>query len=62
MVPGPDDKPVSVTGKTLDRDKFTDMLREYYSLRGWDEANGVPLAETLSALGLDDMLPVSRQK
>jgi aldehyde:ferredoxin oxidoreductase len=59
MVPGPGDKPVSVAGKMLDRNKFTDMLREYYRLRGWDEATGIPRAETLSALGLDDMVPVS---
>jgi len=32
-----------------DRDR---MLDEYYSLRGWD-ANGVPAAERLAALGLD---------
>ncbi len=59
IVPGPSDKPVSVAGKTLDRGKFADMLREYYRLRGWDENTGVPLPETLSALGLDDLLPFS---
>jgi aldehyde:ferredoxin oxidoreductase len=59
MVPGPGDKPVSVVGKVLDRDKFTNMLREYYRLRGWDEETGVPRAETLSALGLDDLETVS---
>ena len=30
---------------------ITDMLAEYYALRGWDE-NGVPLAATLARLGL----------
>jgi aldehyde:ferredoxin oxidoreductase len=59
MVPGPGDKPVSVAGNILNRDKFMDMLREYYSLRGWDEETGVPRAKTLSSLGLDDMVPVS---
>ena len=28
------------------------MLREYYAARGWDEAEGIPLEETLQRLGL----------
>jgi aldehyde:ferredoxin oxidoreductase len=59
MVPGPGDKPVNVTGKVLDREKFRDMLRDYYRLRGWDEETGVPRPETLSALGLEDITPAS---
>jgi aldehyde:ferredoxin oxidoreductase len=31
------------------------MLREYYRLRGWDEATGLPRAATLAALGIDDL-------
>ena len=61
IVPGPGDKPTSVAGKMLDRDKFADMLGEYYRLRGWDET-GIPLAETLSALGLDDLAIGSERK
>ncbi len=41
-----------VRGKTIDRDKFKEMLDEYYELHGWDE-NGVPTAETLERLSLD---------
>jgi aldehyde:ferredoxin oxidoreductase len=59
IVPGPDDKPARVTGKMLDRDKFKDMLKEYYRLRGWDEATGIPRTETLTTLGLDDLVPFS---
>jgi aldehyde:ferredoxin oxidoreductase len=59
MVPGPGDKPISVAGNVLDRDKYRNMLSEYYRLRGWDEEKGIPLAETLSALGLNDMIPAS---
>jgi aldehyde:ferredoxin oxidoreductase len=59
MVPGPGDKPVSVAGKVLDREKFRDMLREYYRLRGWGEETGIPRPDTLSALGLDDMMTAS---
>jgi len=54
-VPGPGDEPINVIGNVLDRDKFTGMLREYYQLRGWDENTGLPRAETLSNLGLDDL-------
>jgi aldehyde:ferredoxin oxidoreductase len=59
MVPGPGDKPVSVAGKVLDKDKFTDMLKEYYHLRGWDDETGIPRAETLSSLGLGDLVSIS---
>ncbi len=55
MVPGPDEETVDTAGKTLDRDKFTSMLQEYYRLRGWDEKTGLPRAETLAALGLADV-------
>jgi aldehyde:ferredoxin oxidoreductase len=41
-----------VRGKTIDREKFTEMLDEYYELHGWDES-GVPTSETLERLDLD---------
>jgi aldehyde:ferredoxin oxidoreductase len=56
MVPGPDEEVVNVAGNTLDRDRFTSMLKEYYRLRGWGEATGLPRAETLAALGLDEKI------
>jgi aldehyde:ferredoxin oxidoreductase len=59
VVPGPDEEIVDIKGKVLDRDKFTSMLQEYYRLRGWDEETGLPQAETLVALGLDDLVPIS---
>ena len=31
------------------------MLDEYYRLRGWDLASGIPTVETLNRLGLDDV-------
>jgi aldehyde:ferredoxin oxidoreductase len=55
LVPGPGAEPVDVTGNVLDRDKFTDMLKEYYQLRGWDEVTGLPKRETSAALGMDDL-------
>lgn len=39
-------------GKKIDREKFEQMLDEYYELHGWDK-NGVPTEETLKKLGLD---------
>ena len=59
MVPGPGDEIIDTTGYILDRQKFTGILKEYYSLRGWDEETGLPLADTLSALGLGDLTPGS---
>jgi aldehyde:ferredoxin oxidoreductase len=58
LVPGPGEETVDATGKTLDSARFTGMLKEYYGLRGWDEETGQPLPDTLSALGLDDLMPV----
>ena len=55
MLPGPGDEVVAASGKMLDREKFTNMLKEYYRLRGWDEATGLPRPETLQHLGLDDL-------
>ena len=52
--PGPDDASESPPGIVLDREKFTNMLREYYRLRGWNEETGLPLKETVEEMGLDD--------
>jgi aldehyde:ferredoxin oxidoreductase len=57
VVPGPGDEVVIASGKMLDRDKFTSVLKEYYRLRGWDEVTGLPRPETLHSLGLDDLIP-----
>jgi aldehyde:ferredoxin oxidoreductase len=55
IIPGRDDEVVSTAGNVLDREKFRDMLKEYYGLRGWDQETGLPRAETLAALELDDL-------
>lgn len=57
MIPGPGSEPVNAVGAVLDRDKYLTMLKEYYNLRGWDEKTGIPRTETLSALGLEDLIP-----
>ncbi len=56
LMPGPGGKPVDMTGNTLDRGKFTAMLREFYRLRGLNERTGLPTEKTLSSLGMEDML------
>jgi len=38
-------------GEKLDREKFQQMLADYYALRGWDK-DGVPTKETFRKLGL----------
>ncbi len=42
-----------VRGLTIDREKFEQMMDEYYELHGWDE-KGVPTQETLERLGLEN--------
>ena len=41
----------AVRGRVIDKDKFEQMLDEYYELHGWD-AGGVPTRETLERLDL----------
>lgn len=60
LVPGPGNEPVNMTGNILDRNRFTGMLKEYYSLRGWNEDTGVPEKKTLAGLGLEDIWETSR--
>jgi len=57
LVPGPGGEVVNATGNILDKDKYTSVLKEHYRLRGWDEETGVPTAETLAALDLQDLAP-----
>jgi aldehyde:ferredoxin oxidoreductase len=56
IVPGPGHEVISRKGKTLDRDVFEEMRKEFYELRGWDSESGVQKAETLERLGLSDLV------
>jgi aldehyde:ferredoxin oxidoreductase len=56
IMPGPGAMPVDMTGNKLDREKFRGMLKEFYSLRGWDENTGLPTKETLASLGIEDLV------
>ncbi|MEM2915700.1 MAG: aldehyde ferredoxin oxidoreductase C-terminal domain-containing protein, partial [Candidatus Bathyarchaeia archaeon] len=42
-------------GECLDRDKFDQLLNEYYSLRGWNTNTGWPTKSKLIALRLKDI-------
>ncbi|MFC2031002.1 aldehyde ferredoxin oxidoreductase family protein [Chloroflexota bacterium] len=43
-------------GMVIDRDTLEMMKDAYYDLRGWDRATGIPTADRLRALGLDDLI------
>ncbi len=60
LVPGEGDSAVDMAGNTLDKTRFTEILKEYYRLRGWDEETGVPTLETLKSLGLEDVATAAR--
>jgi aldehyde:ferredoxin oxidoreductase len=53
------DEPIATgpsCGEALDRNKFQELLGKYYILRGWDVETGIPTANTLQELGLNDCL------
>jgi aldehyde:ferredoxin oxidoreductase len=56
IVPGPGTEVISRKGKTLDRDVFEEMRKEFYELRGWDPESGLQKPETLERLGLSDLV------
>ena len=48
-------------GAVLSRKFINDIMDEYYALRGWDPKSGLPSAEKLKMLGLDDIAEDFRQ-
>jgi aldehyde:ferredoxin oxidoreductase len=42
-------------GMVISRQMLDDMLDQYYEFRGWDKQTGIPTAERLKALGLEDV-------
>ncbi len=53
-LPGQGDAVISRKGKAVDKIEFETMMDEYYKLRGWEVATGLPEQETLQNLGLID--------
>ena len=56
IIPGPGKEIISRKGKTLDRNVFEAMQREFYNLRGWDAESGLQKTESLERLGLSDLV------
>ncbi len=53
------DEPLTIgpnIGAYVDREKFEDMLTEYYTTLGWEPESGIPTKETLQELKQDDLL------
>ncbi len=55
IAPGKDGEVFEKKGAILDRDKFEEMKREYYHLRGWDTITGLQTKAKLEALDLKDV-------
>ena len=55
LVPGKEGEVISKKGSVFDREKFEKLKDEYYELRGWDVASGLPTRRTLQGLGLQDI-------
>ncbi|OGO43393.1 MAG: hypothetical protein A2Z05_00665 [Chloroflexi bacterium RBG_16_60_22] len=55
IVPGKDGRVVSRLGAVVDRGEFERVKSEYYNLRGWDTASGLPTRAGLKKLRLDDV-------
>lgn len=56
FLPGKGDEVISRKGKAVDRQGFESLKNEYYTLRGWDVATGLLKKETLTGLGLADVI------
>lgn len=56
FLPGPGDVVISRRGKGVDRQGFERLKDEYYGLRGWDAATGLPRKETLQKLDLQEII------
>jgi len=55
LVPGRDGEVMSRKGAIFERDRFERMKDEYYELRNWDVATGLPKKSNLEALGMEDV-------
>lgn len=55
IVPGPGNETRSIKGQVLDKAKYQQMRKEYYTLRGWDPETGLQKTETLERLDMEDI-------
>jgi aldehyde:ferredoxin oxidoreductase len=62
IAPGKNGEIFIKKGPVLDRDKFEEMKREFYGLRGWDTATGLQTKARLEALDLKDIATELEQR
>lgn len=62
LLPGPGGQLISRKGSVVDREKFANLMDEYYTLRGWDVASGLQTEKGLIRLGLGDILSDLRNR
>lgn len=55
LVPGRNGEVLSRKGAVLDRGEFEKMKSEYYEIRGWDTATGLPTRASLQRLSLAEV-------
>ncbi len=55
LLPGRNGEIISRVGKVVEKDKFEQMMTEYYRLRGWEAASGLPTQAKLEDLQLNDV-------
>jgi aldehyde:ferredoxin oxidoreductase len=55
LLPGRNGEIISKIGAVLKREDFEQMKSQYYELRGWDIASGLPTKERLARLQLADV-------
>jgi aldehyde:ferredoxin oxidoreductase len=55
LMPGRNGATISRAGAVVEKDKFETMKSEYYLLRGWDTATGLPNKSKLIELDLQDV-------
>jgi aldehyde:ferredoxin oxidoreductase len=55
IVPGKNGEQITKMGTMVDREKFTQMLLEYYEFRGWDTKSGLQTKQKLTELDLGDI-------
>jgi aldehyde:ferredoxin oxidoreductase len=55
LLPGKNGEIISRVGKVVEKEKFEQMLAEYYRLRGWEAKSGLPTQAKLEELQLKDV-------
>jgi len=62
LLPGKGNEAVSMKGRVVDKAQFEAMKKEFYQIRKWDAATGLPTAARLGELGLGDVAAELKQK